>query len=331
MVITRRDTKTRVVSKQKKVKEEIIRLQTDGAIAANDEEQMYPYGGSAGQPSFEARIGEAAELVALGVHTVTNMEFARIYDRNKTEWNQFLTQVTRGNNALPFNKLEHFEHRCMQWGFGSFLSSRVRRGDLAAAPTLKVAEGDYINVAIGAGAGAISSANYGIMIARRYLQGSNISYKHFNYEPGGLSSTTFLYNLYDKLAATTAGGWTLGWEQKLEKNEGYKIFTGGVIPVSHLVEARINIDYPTTTYNEYLVHSSYNQLPYVDTYALDTGYDPTATAAVVRTGWINKMHRFIPTVDVVKNRNKHLRVYMKDDGTQATNIYHRLYGVKFLL
>jgi hypothetical protein len=328
MAIVNRST-TRVVSRKKKVKEEIIRLETDGAIGANAEEQMYPYGGSSGQPSYEVRIGEAAELIALGIHTVANMEYARIHDKDKTEWNQFLTQNTIGNNALPFNHLEHFERRCMSWGYGSFLSAKGR--EQAIAPTLKVAEGDEINVEIGAGASAITSANYGVMVVRRYLSGSNIDYKHFNKYDGGLASNKYFYNLYNKLAATTAGSWTAGWLKEIIRNEGYKFFTGGVIPTTNLVEAKVIIDDPTTEYNKYFVNSSYNQLPYVDTYALDTGYDPTATASVSRTGWISKMHRFIPTIDILKNRNKDLTIYLKDSGTQATNVYHRLLGVKFLL
>jgi hypothetical protein len=328
MVVVKR-SKPKVVSAQKKVKEHVVRFQSDGAISANAEDELYPFEGSSGNPVYEAPNGEGIELIAMGINTVANLDFHRITDKDGTEWNKFLTQNTVGYNEMPMNQMYHFEHLMRSWGFGGFLSPKGRQGSVA--PTLKLSEGDEIRVYANAGASAVTSAHYGAAIVRRYLQGSEVDYRHFNYYDGGLKSQKWFYNDYQKLTATTAGQWTQAWILQVLRNEGYKFFTGGVLSVTNLVEARINIDYPTTEYNKYFVAPTYNQLPYVNTYALNTGYDPTATAEITRTSWIDTMHRFIPTIDILKNRNKDLRVYLKDGGSQASTIYTRMIGVKYNL
>jgi len=359
-------TATKVVSRQKLVKEEIVRFTAAAVIAAGVEVEAFPFGGSAGEPTFEARIGECAELLAAGVTPSVGMERTRFIDRNQTEWNRFITKRSTpagaptvaeinndafdfGINVLPINILHHFEKETLSWGFASFLSEGVKMKQANAAPTWKIPEGDQIrtliqatDVAFDAVAGGTTVAPSGILVVRRYLAGSAVDYKHFDNYDGGLKSNKYYWQDPQRLFTTVKGQFTRSWFLQLIKNEGYKFFTGGVaqagtsgaVDTRNLVSARIVIDDPTTTYNNYFVAQTFNQLPFIDTWAYNRSARDLAdlpATNVFQTQLLDRVHRFIPTIDVLKNRNRDLSIFVQDTGTEATKIYTKLTGVKYQL
>lgn len=363
-------TATKVVSRQKLVKEEIVRFTATVPIAAGVEVEAFPFGGSAGEATFEARIGECAELLAAGVTPSIGMERTRFIDRNQTEWNRFITKRSTsvvlaaptlaevnndafdfGINELPINILHHFEKEMLSWGFASFLSEGVKMKQANAAPTWKIPEGDQIrtliqatDVAFDADAKGVAAAPSGILIVRRYLAGSAVDYKHFDNYDGGLKSNKYYWQDPQRLATTIKGQFTRSWFLQLIKNEGYKFFTGGVaqagdagpVDTRNLVSSRIVIDDPTTTYNNYFVAQTFNQLPFIDTWAYNREQSSLADIPAVtntyKTQLLDKVHRFIPTIDVLKNRNRDLSVFVQDTGgAVATKIYTKLTGVKYQL
>ena len=335
---------TKVVNSQKRVREEVIRWEYDAAahnITAGTEVEMYLYGGSPGD-RHEVRIGECEEFLKLGINPAydtgapTNfyIDTMRIFDRDSSEWNKFLAipALTRMNaNQLPFNNALNFERLAMSWGYKSYLSSPN-----ALAPTLKFPEGDQLRLGITANlAGNITAGTnrtYGIV--RRFLAGSDVDYRHFNECDGGLKSNKRFYNDVQYLSATVVSAWVQSWRLQIIRNEAYKFYQGGVLPdvklgtaamVSYLLEAKILIDDPQTEFNKYFVNHNYNCLPFADsTHSYSDGS--------VNTPWAwktERQHRFSPTIDILKNRNKDLTVYVKDDGTQATKIYTVLTGLKY--
>ena len=338
-------TATKVVNSMKRVREEIVRFQYAAAtynILSGTEVEMYTFGGTPGD-RHEVRIGECEELVSIGYDPAFNtanptnyyMDHLRVYDRDDSEWVNFLTfpNYTRMNgNQLPFNNALNFERQMMSWGFKSFLSSLE-----AIASTLKLPEGDQLNIGIQAAAtgnNVVLGNNRATAIMRRYLPGSDVDYRHFNEYNGGLKSNNKYYNEVQLLAASVANQWTQSWRLQIIRNEAYKIFTGGVLPnvalataaqVSHLVEAKILIDDPLWEYNKYFVNHHYNNMPFVDSNAV-YGDGNVATPWVWK---LEKKNRFTPTIDILKNRNRDLTVYVRDDGTPDTNIYTAMTGVKF--
>jgi hypothetical protein len=220
----------------------------------------------------------------------------------------------------------------MSWGFKSFLSSLE-----AMASTLKLPEGDELNIAIQANAAGniVAGQNRTFAVTRRYLPGSDVDYRHFNEYNGGLKSNNKFYNEHQYLATTVVNQWTQAWRLQIIRNEAYKIFTGGVLPdvvnlavtpqVSHLVESKILIDDPLWEYNKYFTNHEYNNLPFIDS---NSTYSNGLVAAAYP--WkLEKKHRFTPTIDVLKNRNRDLTVYVKDDGNHALRLYTVMTGVKF--
>ena len=329
-----------VATKSKLVKEEVIRYQSDGAVSANQTENMYKFEGTSGDV-YEIRNGECAEILAIGTKTVDNLQHLKLLDRDKTEWNGFYggddLGVAKGQgNELPFHAPVNFERMMMSWGYRSFLQS-----DVDIAKTLKMPEGDEINMEIKAGAVAISDAtdlNATIIVIRRYLSGSNVDYRHFNNYDGGLKSNKWFYSRIaeGKTAyqqATTPGAWTSAWYLQILKSEAYKIFSGGVHigNTVNLVQGKLVIDDPTYTYNSYFCNVNYNQLPFTDSAELDTSYVGSNAGSAVRTSHVYRMHRFSPTIDVMRDKNKDLTVYLKDNGTSATKTVTRLQGIKYLL
>lgn len=333
---------TKVVASMKRVKEEILRYQYEAAthnIAAGVERELYSYGGTPGD-RHDVRIGECEELLAFGIdpayHAATGgfIDQLRATDRDGSEWNKFLTipaLVRMNANQLPFNSQLNFERQMMSWGYRSFLSSPI---DLAA--TWKLPEGDDYRFLIHANAaGAVNSGNNrAFAVVRRYLAGSDVDFRHFNQYDGGLKSNKRYYNDVQYLATTVVNQQVQAWRLQILRNEAYKFFQGGVLPdvtytyakTSHLLEARIMIDDPMTEYNKYFVNHNYNILPFVNSSFIFADSNGAGAPDI----WpLERMHRFAPTIDILKNRNKDLTVYVQDDGVVATEIYVNMIGVKY--
>jgi hypothetical protein len=313
------------------VKEEIIRLTTDASITDGTEEMAYLHGGSTGQV-YEVRTGECAELLALGNKAQSNQDYVRIVDKEGTQWNKFLTHTDVGKNELPLNLLQGFEQLFMSWGYKSLLESTT-----TICPTLKVARGDEINTYVGASGGDISTATPIVYIIRRFMAGAKIEYNNFNLFDGGLASPRIYFSEYSKLATTTTSTWTQLYQKEVLKNEAYKFFSTGIWPgvlggtAGNLEEAKIMIDDPEFEYNRYYVDPTYNQLPFVNTYEIDTSYDPTITASVTQSQVLEHMHRHAPTIDIKKDHNHDVRIWVKDDGTAETNVVSVMKGIKLKL
>jgi len=331
---------TKVVASQKRVKEEIVRFQYAAGtynIAAGTEVELYTHGGTPGD-RHDVRIGECEELLALGIDPAMDganyIDELRVTDRDGSEWNKFLTipaTLRMNANQLPFNSSLNFERQMMSWGFRSFLSSPI---DLAA--TFKEPEGDDLRLYIHANAAGNITAgnNRSFAVVRRYLAGSDVDFRHFNQYDGGLKSNKRYYNDVQYLATTVANQWVQSWRLQILRNEAYKFFEGGVLPdvtytsakTSHLVEAKIMIDDPMTEYNKYFVNHNYNNLPFVNSSYVFADSNGAGAPDI----WpLEKKHRFAPTIDILKNRNKDLTIYVKDDGTPATKVYTQAAGIKY--
>lgn len=328
-----RASKPRVLNTQKKVREEIIRYKYDAAITAGDEAEMELYNG-AGSTYYTVKIGEGVELLSLGINTPAGGKWLTVRDRDNTEWNKFFVKdyadTSMSSNELPFHNRLDFERLMMFWGYSSFLSGSSE----SIAPTLKLPEGDRLRLFLTTDAAITSGTSIpAVAIVRRYLAGSDINYKHFNTYDGGLRSNKRYWNNTQELSSSTAGQWTTAWYEQIIRNEAYKYFQGGIQTLdgtngSHLVEAKIMIDDPLYEYNKYYINPSYNVLPWTRTYTvpdLNSTSTDTVHTLDVRT------HRFAPTIDVIKNRNKDLTVKVKDDGTAVSDIYTRMYGVRYIL
>jgi hypothetical protein len=331
---------TKVVNSTKRVKEEIIRYEyATGTynITAGTEVELYTYGGTPGD-RHDVRIGECEELLSLGIDPALDganyIDQLRVTDRDSSEWNSFLTipaGLRMNANQLPFNSALNYEKQLMSWGYRSFLSSPV---DLAS--TLKYPEGDQLRLFIRANAAGNITAgnNRTFAVVRRYLAGSDVDYRHFNQYDGGLKSNKRYYNDVQLLATTVVNQWVQSWRLQILRNEAYKFFEGGVLPdvalataamVSRLVEAKVLIDDPMTEYNKYFVNHNYNLLPFVNSAFV---YSDGSVA----TAWewpLEKKHRFAPTIDILKDRNKDLTIYVRDDGVASVNVYTGMQGVKY--
>jgi hypothetical protein len=196
------------------------------------------------------------------------------------------------------------------------------------APTWKLSEGDTLYVKETADGTGMTTGSNAVLVTRRYKRGSVIDFKHFHQLDGGLKSIKKYHNDDQTLSVTTASTFTSAWTYSLLKNEMFKYLTVGVKTATNLQRARIMVDQPEFQYNEYYCHASYNQLPYVETADIDTGYDPTITASVSRTTYINEMIVLTPSVDVIKGVNKTLDVYLCDTGSTASNARVRFAGVR---
>jgi len=337
--------KPKVVNTMKRVKEEIVRFDIPtadlgGTLGAGDDLELQLWQGS-GADYYTVRIGEGMELLSLGTKSFEDgtgwIEELFVQDFNGSEWNRFFVmpeEVTlASSNELPFNRRCNFERLMMSWGYKSFLTSNK---DIA--PTLKMPEGDRLRVFIkaddtnGVTWPAAGPANPTVAIARRYLPGSDIDYKHFDQYDGGIKSTKRYYSDFQVLANSGAGNYEIAWDLTIIRNEAYKFFQAGVVGSvaadrANLVEAKIMIDDPLTEYNKYFVNPAYNVLPWVNTY--QTYVDPAAAAPYHEL--IETTHRFAPTIDVIKNRNKNLTLYVKDGGVAATNVVSRFYGIRYIL
>lgn len=324
-------SRTKIRNASKRVKEEVVRYTTDAVINAGTRSEAYLLGGAA---PYEVKIGECVELLELGIYPDVAINQTRVFDRDGSEWNRFYTPAEAAvpnGNQLPFNQKMNFERLQMSWGYKSFLSAY---SDLA--PTLKLAEGDRlrIDVQVGAAPTAVVSPIGGIL--RRYLPGSKVDYRHFNQTDGGLKSYKRFYNDYQTTATTVANVDTQLWQLPVLRNEAYKFFQGGIradldvsaaAMTSHLTQARIMIDDPKWRYNDYYANSHYNDLPFKT--VSNIYVDP---ALLGPYSWsLDRIHRFAPTVDIVKNRNKDLTIYGRDDGTPATDIVTVMMGTKYEL
>jgi hypothetical protein len=334
--------KPKIVNTMKRVKEEIIRYNCPAgtyAVGQNVEQELYP---GSGMTYYTVRIGEGIELLGLG----TNNEYVAVgpeyfdqltvQDFNGSEWNKFYVVPTehtlQSSNELPFNRMVNFERMMMSWGYKSFLSTNK---DIA--PTLKMPEGDKLRVFLRNGPTTpktilATDIVPTVAVVRRYLPGSDIDYKHFDQYDGGIKSTKRFYNDFQRLATTVAGTDTLAWDLTIIRNEAYKFFQAGVLGedsavATNLVQGRIMIDDPLTEYNKYFVNPAYNNLPFTDTNRI---YLPILAGVDAVTN-IEQTHRFAPTIDVLKNRNKDLRLYVRDNGVAATNVISRFYGIRYVL
>lgn len=338
-------SQTKIVNSAKRVREQLLRWEWDANtnnITAGTSVELYELNGSPGD-KHDVRIGECEEVLEVGIEPAFDsiatpaanyIDEMRLFDKDGSQWNRFLTihPFTRMNaNQLPFNSAKNFENEMMTWGYKSFLNSAK-----SLAPTWKLPEGDEQRIEITAnGAGNITDGyNRTFGVNRRYLPGSDVDYKHFNQYDGGLKSNKTYYNDVQYLATTVTNQWTQSWNLALNRNEGYKFFQGGVLPdvdrsaadlTSHLVESKLMIDDPQWEYNKYFVNHNYNNLPFVNSSSI---YSDGSIA----TAWVHdveRMHRFTPTVDVLKNRNKSLTMYLQDDGVAATDTYTHMTGVKY--
>ena len=328
-----RTSRPRVINTQKKVKEEIIRFEYPNAIASGEEVEMTLFNGS-GATYYTVRNGEGVELLSLGINTPAGGKYLRVRDRDNTQWNEFFVKdyadTSMSSNELPFHNRLNFEQMMMSWGYKSFLSSSTD----SIAPTLKLPDGDRLRLFLESDAAITSGTTIpAVAIVRRYLAGSDVNYKHFNTYDGGLRSNKRYWNNTQELATTVAGTWTTAWEEQYLRNEAYKYFQGGIQTLdatnaAHLIEAKIMIDDPQTEYNKYYINPSYNVLPWTRTYTVP---DLNSTATDTIHTLDVQTHRFAPTIDVLHNRNKDLKVNVKDDGTAVTDIYTRMYGVRYIL
>jgi hypothetical protein len=340
--------KPQIINTMKRVKEEIIRYDSPAhAYAAGEQQEMELFQGS-GMTYYTVRIGEGIELLALGTKSkytkVSAGDAAHFFDRltvqdfNGSEWNKFYIVPTertqQASNELPFTRLVNFERLMMSWGYKSFLSTNK---DIA--PTLKMSEGDKLRLFLRNNAGATFDISGvaaprvpTVAVVRRFLPGSDIDYKHFDQYDGGIKSTKRYYTDYQPLTTTTAGTDTEAWNLTIIRNEAYKFFQAGVLAsdpttAARLIQGKIMIDDPLTEYNKYYLNPTYNNLPFCDTHSLYQ--DPTAGAAYINQ--IEQTHRFAPTIDVLKNRNKDLKLYVRDNGNAAANIVSRFYGIRYIL
>jgi hypothetical protein len=333
--------KPQIINTMKRVKEEIIRYDSPAhSYAAGEIQEMELFQGS-GMTYYTVRIGEGIELLALGTknrYTAGDyFDQLKVQDFNGSEWNKFYispTEFTRqASNELPFNRMVNFERLMMSWGYKSFLSTNK---DIA--PTLKMSEGDKLRLFLRNSPSAfdISAVTAPRVptcaVVRRYLPGSDIDYKHFDQYDGGIKSTKRYYTDYQQLATTTAGTDTTAWELQIIRNEAYKFFQAGVLgsaygDAANLVQGKIMIDDPLTEYNKYFLNPTYNNLPFMDTSAL---YVDIAAAADY-THLIEQTHRFAPTIDILKNRNKDLKMYVRDNGVAATKVVTRFFGIRYIL
>lgn len=339
----------KVVNTAKRVKEEIIRWDSpihNYAVGEIVEQELFQ---GSGMTYYTVRIGEGVELLSLGtankagatwqtggtIPGFTHFDQLIVQDFNGAEWNKFhivpTEQTAQASNTLPFNRMVNFERQMMSWGYKSFLSTNK---DIA--PTLKLPEGDKLRVFLRnsqTGAFNITGTSPRVptcAITRRYLPGSDIDYKHFDQYDGGIRSQKRYYEDYQTISATTPGTDTEAWNLTIIRNEAYKFFQAGVLGASsstatNLVGAKIMIDDPLTEYNKYYVSSIANNLPFTDTYA---NYVPGTTPAIT---YHDQTHRFAPTIDVLKNRNKDLKMYIRDNGTNAGIVTTRFYGIRYIL
>lgn len=344
-------SKPQVVNTMKRVKEEIVRFACpENTIGIGESQELQLYEG-AGADYYTVRIGEGVELLALGTDSFyqddggtppvidSYLDELVVQDWNGSEWNKFHIVPEQyslvNSNELPFNNPMNFERKMMSWGYKSFLTSSTD-----VAPTLKLPEGDKLRIFVRNStnsASALDLTNETIKIptsaiVRRYLAGSNIDYKHFDQYDGGIKSTKRYYNDYQTLAITDLGQYTDAWNLTIIRNEAYKFFQAGVVSInpraSTQVNAKILIDDPLTEYNKYWVAPGYNHLPFTDTYSI---YEPIA-GGVDAHAEIEKTHRFAPTIDIIKNRNKDLKLKVRDNGTtKAENLVTRFYGVRYIL
>lgn len=310
----------------KTIKEDNFRLTDDGTVAANSEEDMYEFGKTVSD-QYKVKQEECIEVLKIGVQPDSHSSSIRGVDYEKQQWNVFKTESGEGKNTLPFNIHKTFEEEMMDWGYRSYLS-KIGPND-SMAPTWKMSEGDTLYVKQTADSIGISSGSRAVLVTRRYKRGSTVDFKHFHQLDGGLKSIKKYHNDDQLLASTTTSTYTSAWTYSLLKNEMFKYLTVGVYSVTNLVEAKIMVDNPEFQYNEYFVAPTYNQLPYVDTCNLDTGYTWTTTAGTTsRTSLINQMIILTPSVDVVKGVNKTLDVLLKDGGSSASNSRVRFTGVR---
>jgi len=308
----------------KLIKEDSFLLQNSGTIAANAEQDMFENDKTAGT-NYLIKQDECVEVLKLSYNPDANSASLRFTDREKQQWNSFITADGEGANTLPFNAHRTFEEIMMDWGYKSHLSN-VSAGD-AICTTWKLSEGDNIIVKESADTvGIAGGVNKATLLTRRYLKGSYVDFKHFHTLHGGLGSTKKFYNDDQVLAVTVASQYVSAWSYSILKNEAFKYFNLGVKAVANLQQCKVMIDSPEYQYNEYFTNAAYNHLPYVDTSDLDTGNAGPAT----RTSFINTMPLLVPTVEVRKGVNKTLDVFVKDNSAPATKPRVRFVGVRYL-
>ena len=324
------------------VEEKIVMLTTSASFTSQTE--AYKYGGSAGD-IFEVRSGECVELIGMGVKSQANLESITIKNRDHTTWNTFYTAPDYGANALPFSQMVNFENRLTNWGFNSFKSRYVSdivsdvlqgarpRSDLRLAniaPTLKLGEGDQIRVFANPSA-TVSSAVPIALIIRKYKKGYPVNYSAFDEYDGGLRSNKQYFEEHGKLTTSTANTWSEVYSKQVLKNEAYKFHQVGILSATNLVQAKISIDDRKVEKDRYYVAPTYNQLPFNDQYELNASYDPTETAVVTNVLDIQKMHRFKPTIDILKDHNEDITIDVMDGGSTASNLVCRIMGVRYIL
>ncbi len=329
------------------VEEKIIRMQVEnGEITPGETVEAYAFDGSPGD-IFEVRSGECVELIGLGVKTVDGLHSVTIKDDNNTEWNSFYTGGEYLGNSLPFYQSVNFEERLLNWGYNSFDSKHVRnivqgvmkgdrpRDDLKGAniaPTLKLGEGDALKAFVRAksDAGEITSDIPLFAKVRRYKNGYPVDYSNFHEYDGGLESNKQYYEDFGELDSTDSGTWTEIYKNRVLKNEAFKFYSAGIRPSANLVEARINIDDGRVEKDKYYVHPDYNQLPFVDQYEMEDTQDDVTSLTVNRLP-IHSMHRFRPTIDIVKDNNEDMSISLKDNGSSASDVVARVLGVRHRL
>ena len=334
------------VMKKNLVEEKIIRYTSSGSTGDGATEEAFRFGASAGD-IFSVRSGECVELIQMGVKAVDGLKSVTIKDDNETEWNTFYTAPYYGANSLPFYQAVDFEKRLMSWGYNSFDSRHVRnivqgvmrgdrpRDDMKAAniaPTLKLPEGDKLKCYITAEPGSTIDEPVPIYFkVRRYKHGYPVAYSNFHEYDGGMASNKQYWEDFNILAATTDGKWVEAYQKQILKNEAFKFYSAGVLSAANLLEAKINIDDGRVEKDKYYVHPEYNQLPFGEQYQVDTSYDPGETAPVEQFASIATMHRFRPTIDIVKDNNEDITVSVRDNGSSASDVVVRLLGVRHVL
>lgn len=341
-----RSPKASPVMSKNLVEEKIIRYTApESELGAGQSTEAYHFEGSAGD-LYEVRSGEAVELIALGVKAQDNLESITIKDDNNTEWNTFFTGGEYQQNTLPFYQSVDFEERLLDWGYNSFDSKHVRnivqgvmkgdrpREDLKAAniaPTLKLGEGDSLKVFAQAKSDNAVSTDVPIYAKiRRYKNGYPVDYSNFHEYDGGLESNKQYYEDFGQIDSTETGKWTPVYRKQVLKNEAFKFYSAGVWATPNLMQAKINIDDGRVEKDRYFTNPDYNMLPFVDQYEMEDTNDDVTDLTVNRLP-IHSMHRFRPTIDIVKDNNEDITLSVKDDGTSADDVVARVLGIRHRL
>lgn len=341
-----RSPKASPVMNKNLVEEKVIRyVAPESELGAGQEVPAHQFEGSAGD-IFEVRSGEAVELISLGVKARDGLHSVTVKDDDNTEWNTFYTGGEYQQNTLPFYQSVNFEDRLLDWGYNSFDSKHVRnivqgvmkgdrpRDDLKAAniaPTLKLGEGDSLKVFVRAKPGESVDEDVPIFAKiRRYKNGYPVDYSNFHEYDGGLESNKQYYEDYGEIDETEAGKWTPVYRKQVLKNEAFKFYSAGVWATPNLMQAKINIDDGRVEKDRYFTNPDYNQLPFVGQYEMEDTNDDVTEPTVHRLP-IHSMHRFRPTIDIVKDNNEDITLSVKDDGSEASDVVARVLGVRHRL